>query len=203
MTPAEFHKLYDCTGSQHTKDLLLFGYWTGCHAGEIMKLKWSMIDLRKRIITLPAEITKEGRAKKVPISDAVYGILTRDGRFLRAAGIIGYVFTYQNKPITRAFTTGLKTASDAAGIPWGRETDGGWIFHDLRRTFKTEMRRAGVHKSVMDAIVGHADHRDMDTHYNIIEDSDLHEAMKKLAEFRLKNSEEMAEKPELFSANVD
>jgi len=78
---------------------------------------------------------------------------------------------------------GFKTASKEAGIPWGREVENGWIFHDLRRTFKTDMRKAGVHKSVIDAIVGHTGN-DMDSRYNIIDDEDRLEAVRQLEAYR-------------------
>ena len=113
---------------------------------------------------------------------------------MRMAAALGNVFTYNGKPIERLFSTGLKSAAKRAGIPWGRNVENGWIFHDLRRTFKTEARKAGVHKSVIDAIVGHSDPRDMDTYYNVVDDSDLHDAIKKLKEYRSKTNSELIEK---------
>ena len=135
------------------------------------------------MITLPSEITKEGKEKEVPIGKVLYEILTRDNRHVRRAGEDDHVFTYHGKPITRQFTQGFKTASVKAGIPWSREVEGSWIFHDLRRGFKTDMRKAWVHKSVIDAIVGHTSN-DMDSRYNVVDDEDLLEAMKKLEAYR-------------------
>ncbi|MBT7695840.1 MAG: tyrosine-type recombinase/integrase [Desulfobacterales bacterium] len=191
----ELKKINEFVKEDHTSNLLSFGDWTGMRAGEVMKLKWSMVNLKTRIITLPDFITKEGREKKVPIGSVVYGILTKNNMRIRDAEAADHIFTYHGKPITRQFTTGLRTASDAAGIPWGREVEGGWIYHDLRRTFKTDMRKAGVHKSVIDSIVGHQNNNDMDHHYNIVDDQDKLQAMELLETYR--------DKQEMISCKVD
>jgi len=184
LKPEEIKAIRDNVKEQHTLDLFDFGYWTGARAGEVMKLKWGMVDLQKRIMTLSGSITKEGKEKKIPIGQVVYEILTRDNKHIRKAGEVDNVFTYWGKPITRAFTTGFKTASKISGIQWGRDIEGGWIFHDLRRTFKTEARKAGIHKSVIDAIVGHSSSNDMDSRYNIIDDQDRLDAIRNLEKYR-------------------
>jgi len=183
LTFQEIEAIAEACKEKHTVDKLLFGYWTGMRAGEIMKLRWRMIDLPNRMITLPGEVTKEGKEKKIPIGKLPHEILRRDNQHIREAGPDDYAFTYWGKPITRQFTTGFKTASKKAGVPWGREVENGWIFHDLRRTFKTDMRKAGVHKSVIDAIVGHSGN-DMDSRYNIIDDNDRLEAVRQLEAYR-------------------
>jgi len=93
-----------------------------------------------------------------------------------------HVFMYNGKPIKRNFTTALKTSCEEAGILWGRDVKGGFIFHDIRHTFVTNMRKAGVSKSVRMSITGHAP-KDMDDRYNRFDLQDQHEAMKKLEVF--------------------
>ena len=94
-----------------------------------------------------------------------------------------HVFLYNGKPIKRNFTHGLKTACTKANILWGRDVKGGFIFHDLRLTFITDARRAGVDRTVRTAITGHAI-RDMDQRYDVVEDSDKLAAIRKLEHYR-------------------
>ena len=67
------------------------------------------------------------------------------------------MFFFDNgKPITKRCETGLKTACGKAGITWGRDVEGGFIFHDLRHTFVTDARKAGMDRTVRMNITGHA-----------------------------------------------
>jgi integrase len=83
----------------------------------------------------------------------------------------------------KSFNTGLKTASQQTGIERGRKVPVGRIFHDLRRTFKTYMRKAKVDKTVRDSILGHAN-IDTDSRYNIIDIEDRQKAIKELETYR-------------------
>jgi len=93
--------------------------------------------------------------------------------------IDNHIFLYYGKPITRHFSQGLKSACKKAGIEWGRDVAGGFIFHDLRHTFITDMRRAGVDRTVRMAITGHAI-KDMDQRYDVVDDADKMLAIRKL-----------------------
>ena len=57
------------------------------------------------------------------------------------------------KPL-KSIDTGLKRACNEAGIPYGLKAKGGFTFHDLRHTFNTNMRKAGVPESVIMEISG-------------------------------------------------
>ena len=73
----------------------------------------------------------------------------------------------------------VKTASNEAGIVYGKKVEGGFVFGDLRRTAKTLMARAGVDKAYRDAILGH-ESQDMDRHYLHPDfDKDLRSALAK------------------------
>jgi integrase len=50
----------------------------------------------------------------------------------------------------------LKAACEDAGIIYGRDVKGGVVFHDLRRTAVTYLRRAGVEIEDVCAITGHS-----------------------------------------------
>jgi len=142
--------------------------------GELRALKWSHIDQKAGVIRLPAELTKEGRAKIIPMNHYVKGVLAGILRILRH----DFVFTYKNDPISTP--GGLKksftTACGRAGIPNGQDQSNGVTFHDIRRTVKTNMVNAGVDQVHRDIILGHSLHG-MDAHYIAPSEEDLHRAM--------------------------
>ncbi len=53
--------------------------------------------------------------------------------------------------------TALKIGCEAAQIPYGRNVENGFTFHDLRHTFQVNARRAGIDKNVRMVIMGHSD----------------------------------------------
>ena len=70
----------------------------------------------------------------------------------------------------------LKNACKKVGLPYGRKITDGIIFHDFRRTVKTNMVKAGVEKVYRDLILGHRLHG-MDVYYIAPTDEDLKFAM--------------------------
>ncbi len=66
-----------------------------------------------------------------------------------------HVFLFDGKPIND-FRTALRTACRVAGIPYGRETKDGFVFHDTRHCLYTNMRKSGVPESVIMKITGHS-----------------------------------------------
>lgn len=64
---------------------------------------------------------------------------------------------------------------------WGNKD--GFVFHDIRHTVNTDMRRAGIQQSVIMAILGYEDHR-MFNRYNTVDLEDLKNAMVQLEDYR-------------------
>lgn len=91
----------------------------------------------------------------------------------------------------------MKNTCKKAGIPYGTKTQNGIIFHDFRRTVKTNILNAGVDKVHRDLILGHS-LKGMDVHYMAPGDDSLKQAMDKytrwLDEQIAKASEELAQK---------
>ena len=168
LTWADYQGLYGNLKS-HLKPVVAAGWWSGMRQGEILKLTWDKVDLTKRLISLSAEDTKEGRAKVVPIAKPLRDILlTLPGRSAEGA-----VFTYAGKPM-RDITQGIKAACKGACIVYGRFNDKGFVFHHLRRGFITYARKAGVERNVIMAIAGHSGGKgDMNRRYDQIDDADL------------------------------
>jgi len=74
---------------------------------------------------------------------------------------------------------GFKKACKNAGIIYGRFVKDGFIFHDLRHTFNTNMRKAGAPESVIMSITGHST-RAMFDRYNTIDEEDTRKAIEQL-----------------------
>jgi integrase len=183
LTPMEYRRLHDACPA-HLRGIISLGFWTGMRLGEILPLTWNQIDLPGRMIRLKAEHTKEGMPKSVPLPKGVRDmLLTLPDRARSEA-----VFTYKGKP-QRDIRDGLKRGCKAAKITFGREVKNGFVFHDLRHTFATNARRAGIPRNVIMAIMGHSTGGDMHARYDKVEDSDLLEAIDRMEE--------------VFSANGD
>ncbi len=179
---------------KHLKEILIVGYWTGMRKGELLKLTWDKVNLKERMIRLEAEDTKEGKAKSIPVSDKVHKALRKIPRSIND----NHVFLFNGKPIGH-FTTALKTACNEAGIFWGRDAKDGFIFHDVRHGFVTDMRKAGVSKSVRMSITGHAP-KDMDDRYNRVDNQDKLEAVSRLEAYRFAISDQSND--QMTSANT-
>ena len=90
-----------------------------------------------------------------------------------------FVFTYRGSAIQEGgIKKSFRTACKNAEIPHGRKTQNGITFHDLRRTVKTNMLKAGLEKEYRDTILGHS-LKGMDVHYLVLDEKTLTEAMSK------------------------
>ena len=176
----EYLKLVD-VAPDHLKAFLIVGFNTGMRTGELRALRWSHIDREKWVIRLPADLTKEGKAKVIPINHQVKRVLAENPRQTIHHD---FVLTYRHEPIVTP--GGLKnsfiTACGKAGIPQGHNEADGITFHDIRRTVKTNMLSGGVDKVYRDTILGHS-LQGMDVHYMAPSEEDLHRAMAKYTEW--------------------
>lgn len=109
-----------------------------------------------------------------------------------------HIFLYWGQKITWNFAASIVCACRKAGVTWGREEKGGFVFHGLRHTFITDMRRAGVPRTVTMAITGHAI-IDMNERYDVVEDWEKAEAIKKLEAFRAASVDQTVDQAHLKS----
>ena len=79
------------------------------------------------------------------------------------------------------------TACREAGIIYGQKLKDGFIFHDLRHSFNTYMRKAGVQDSVIMEITGHST-RQMFDRYNTVDSVDKKEAIERFVGFLRRES---------------
>jgi integrase len=180
LSGVEFDKLLK-NASDHIKAIIMMGYYTGMRKGEILNLTWDRVDLQNRMIRLEAEDTKDREKRNIPICDELYSLLVSMPNRLHDSGQVNHVFQFKGKPVND-IRTGLKRACKKAKIKYGRFVKGGFIFHDLRHTFNTNMRKAGVAESVIMRVTGHST-REMFDRYNTIDESDTRRAVAQMVSF--------------------
>jgi integrase len=175
LSPEELDRLLQHL-PQHAARAVHFAYMTGMRAGEIFNLTWDRVDLSARIIRLEAEDTKTTEPRVVFLCKQAYVIL-------EAAGKVRYlshnrVFTYTGQPLKK-IKKAFANACRKAGVSNFR-------FHDLRHTFNTNMRKAGVDQSVIMKLTGHKT-PSMFQRYNTVDLDDAKNACQKLEEFLSKD----------------
>jgi integrase len=163
---------------QHSIGPVTIAYWTGMRSSEILKLTWDKVDLVNRVIKLEPTDTKEEMPKRIPISKPLRSTLMQ----IPERGRQGLVFTYAGKRV-KDIRDGLKGGCQKSDIVYGRFEKNGFIFHDLRHTFTTNARRAGVHRNVAMAIMGHSAGDDMNFRYDTIDESDLLSAIDQIESY--------------------
>jgi integrase len=162
----------------HIRPVFLTAYWTGMRKGEILNLTWDKIDMKEKLIRLAGDDTKSGRSRTIPISQGLLEVLKTIPRAIHDP----HVFLFRGKPVND-IRTSIKEGCEGAGIAYGRFGEGSFVFHDIRHTFNTDMRRAGVHLSVIMTVMGHED-PGMFFRYDTVDVEDLRQAMTCLEAYR-------------------
>jgi integrase len=177
----EYQGLLDASEG-HMGVVLELAFWTGMRRGEILNLTWERVDLGRRLIYLESSCTKEGQAKTIPIAKPLLRTLMRlPNRLQAASGNMGnnHVISFRGKPV-KDVRGALSNACEKADIPFGRKVTNGFTLHDMRHTFATVARKAGVPRNVIIAIMGHSDSTDMNLRYDTVDESDLLEAVDRI-----------------------
>ncbi|MGO8881540.1 MAG: tyrosine-type recombinase/integrase [Desulfomonilaceae bacterium] len=147
-------------------------YYTGMRRGEIVDLKRNQINLERRMIIIAPPGTKEKNWKRIPISRDFHQLLVEiiSVPILRC----DYVFTID----------GRKTNPESFKRQWKNAVVGMNPvprFHDLRHTFRTNMRNSGVDPEITERIMGHSEGvKTVKERYGRILDHELIQAIDKL-----------------------
>ena len=115
---------------------------TGMRRGEILRLKWRDVDIKRSIIYLHE--TKNGEKREVPINEQVKAILINTIRHPQSEYIF---YNKDGTPMAsnkRSFFTALKKS----GIK-------DFKFHDLRHTFASHLVMSGIDLNTVRELLGH------------------------------------------------
>ncbi|HLM54929.1 MAG TPA: site-specific integrase [Pyrinomonadaceae bacterium] len=135
-------------------DLFQIALLTAARRSEILRLRWTDVNFEWKTLTVTG--TKPvRRVRSVPMSPALVEMLRRRRA---ASGKSPLVFSALAHASMLQNHTNLHyaEASAALGIPYGRETPGGWVLHDTRHTAITAMLHAGHSLESVMAISGHS-----------------------------------------------
>ncbi len=157
---------------RHAADLVAVGYHTGMRAGEIFNLTWDRVDMKEGFFILESENTKTGEPRHVYFNGPVREILERLGKVRHISH--NHVFAYEGEPLKSIKTT-LATALKKTGIKDFR-------FHDLRHTWVTNARKAGVDRTVIMKLTGHKT-LSMFMRYNSVDEADARQALQLMDEY--------------------
>jgi integrase len=152
-----------CASPAYLWPIVELAIHTGMRRGEILSLRWSDVDMRRRTITLSQ--TKNNERRVIPLNETVTAVLKRLPRHLDTDRL----FPNLNGPmITRAFSRACRKAS----LPNLR-------FHDLRHTFASYLAMGGFNLRTIQQLLGHRDLR-MTSRYSHLSADHLQQAVKSL-----------------------
>jgi integrase len=140
----------------HLAHMALFAVNTGLRDSNLCGLRWSwevpIAQLGRSVFVIPREAFKSRRPHVVILNHAAWSIVeSRRGKHA------DWVFTFRGKPVQTMNNTAWQRARRNAELSMVR-------IHDLRHTFATRLRAAGVHEEDRAALLGHA-WRSMPEHY--------------------------------------
>lgn len=163
------------------RGLVTFAYLTGWRVpSEVQTLKWAQVDRKAQVIRLEPGKTKNREGRVLP-----YGLLPelvqvieeqwaeRERLLAESGKLCPWVFHRKGKPV-RSFRKAWKAACKAAGCP-------GKLVHDFRRTAARNLVRAGVPDKIAMGVTGHKT-RSVFDRYNIVDESDLRDALGRLSD---------------------
>lgn len=165
-TQEELKLIYDNL-DDFTRPLFMMAVWTGFREGDICTLKWSEVDLVRRLITRRTRKTKV--EVQIPISNQLYGLLTATPRTESEFVFPKHAQMYLSNPDgvsyrVKRFLEGL--GIETTRIPEGRtRAISVKDLHSCRHTFCYYAGLAGIPLMVVQSIVGHMS-PSMTAHYS-------------------------------------
>jgi integrase len=138
-------------GTDAFSHIVALAILTGQRRSEIASLRRSWCDKRERLITLPAQITKNGVERTFPYGNLVEQVFAR-----RSNLIEGDLYF----PPYRSHVRGVPTTTYAG---WSKDKKAfekrcgisSWTLHDLRRSFATKLAQLGVLPHVVERLLNH------------------------------------------------
>ena len=141
LTQDELRQLWRSLGDDRFSEIVRLLLLTGQRRNEIGKLQWSEVDLARKLIMLPPERVKNGRAHDVPLSAQALAILAR----LPRRNSSGFIFADRG---FNDWDRAKQELDQRLGF-----TD--WRLHDIRRTCATMMAEIGVLPHIVEAVLNH------------------------------------------------
>ena len=133
----------ECSTNPQLKNIVGLLLLTGARKSELLKAKWSDIDLEKRTWTL--NMTKNGRGRHVPLSQAAMDIICQLPRY------DGCPWLLPNKQTLLPFTDFKRSFMQARKLAGLDDVH----IHDLRHSYASFLVNAGVDLYQIGSLLGH------------------------------------------------
>lgn len=172
LTPDEYRRLLRELPAT-VRSIVAVAYHTGMRISEILTLTWDKANLKERWIDLGYTDTKTKQMRRIFLSDDILSVLQAANKVRNLSHRV--VFTHSDGRPVKSIRKAFENACRRAGI-----TD--FVVHDLRHCFVTNMRKAGVHDSVIMTLTGHKT-PSMFLRYNSVDELDGREAVQKLSDY--------------------
>ncbi len=131
---------------------------TGQRREEVIAMRWSEIDLPGQVWEIPGSRTKNEKAHRVPLGPMAIGILKKCPKFLDQSGdVVDFVFPASGNNQNSISGVSRVKARIETAMRNELQVDSleRWTLHDLRRTFASGCRRAGVALDVVEKMINH------------------------------------------------
>ena len=150
----------------HLKPILKMAYYEPMRKEEIIGLTWVEIDLQSNFIRLSANRTKgKKNGRSIPIHPLIKEMLYSLPRSITTNRVFLYLDKQGRYRPFKGFSRSWNRVRKLAGL-------NDVVFHDLRHTAITNMRKAGNPPSVIMKASGHKT-MSMFLRYNLVDDEDL------------------------------
>ena len=116
---------------------------TGCRRTEVSGMRCCEIDPDKRLWTIPAARSKNGKAHAVPLSPPAWTIIQAQPK----GGDFVFSTTRGRKPVRNLSHLKARLDRELGFAPW--------VIHDLRRSVASGLQRLGVRVETIEATLGH------------------------------------------------
>lgn len=147
-TVSDFQKLLSACNQPYQKLFLLLAVSTGMRANEILGLTWDEIDLVDGLIVLgnqDDQRTKSGNSKLIPLTDTLRDTLLTVRKTARSSFVVANPNSGKRIGSIQKAWSGIRTR---AGLPTFR-------IHDLRHTFCSWGKQAGLDDKTLMDLMGH------------------------------------------------
>jgi integrase len=170
----DFERLLILIQEQWLKEVIVFAALTGMRRGEIFNLKWSEVDMGRKLMYIQTDAnfkTKYGKKRVMPMNEVVYNILmSRRGRNLSE-----FVFTRK----------GRKVRDDWAGHLLKRyvrqaQLDDRLHFHSLRHSFASWLAADGISIYTISKLLGHSSVQTTQNYYAHLQPELLHDTVNRI-----------------------
>jgi integrase len=142
LSQEELRKLWRALTDNRFSEIVRLLLLTACRRNEIGNLTWDEIDLKRKLIVLPPDRTKNGRGLELPLSTQALAIIDRTPRRNTAP------FLFSDANGYKGWDQDKIRLDHRLGIA-------PWRLHDCRRSAATYMAELGVLPHIIEACLNH------------------------------------------------